>query len=227
MAFDFVETSDAKVSCGNTVASKNNMNAGGGINVWAYIRSDGQANLGRIWQRGGNLQTEVESVGNIAIHFHINWSTVNGIWNSAVDFPLDQWVSLSMNYDGSDVTNDPDFYFDNTQSTTGEASTPEGTVNDNGSLFIGNANANTRDYDGGLSYFTFYTTELTSQQRQSLANGVNPFVVVNSTLVGCYPFDSDDLTIGRNYFEGESATAVANIVRFPGNPPIELLENYL
>lgn len=205
---------------------------GGSWSVWIRVESDGEADAGRIYQKSGRGAVRVEVAGASGIQMTQTFSGANGVWNTD-DEPLtyDVWHHLVINYDSDDVNNNPTIFTDTSSSVINEANTPTGTrsTDESANLVLFNAGGNTRDFDGEMYYFCWSNAELTTNEIAILSRGVNPFIVNHSSITMLDPLHGDltGQNATRNITGGESGLITGTLTQFAGNPPVEMLENYL
>jgi len=81
--------------------------------------------------------------------------------------------------------------------------------------------------DGKLAYATIWDIDLVANDDVILSRGVNPFLIKNSNIIYFVVVEGND-SPEPNYAEpSATATLTATPLKFAGNPPVELLENYL
>ncbi len=94
---------------------QNPFDGGGALSFSINPKSDGGNSTGELlFKRDSNvgwlLATVGESAGFISLRFRHEFSTVDGVWESAVSIPIDQWSDIVVVYNSDAVVNDPIFY---------------------------------------------------------------------------------------------------------------------
>ncbi len=144
-------------------ASIDNLFDGGGtVFVVFNPTSDGENDLGRIVDKGGNLIIflNAEAGGVCDIRFLVARATANGDWRpttKAINIGVGNIFAVT--YDSSSVSNDPTIYLDGASVAVAEVSMPVGDVTDDSGddLDIGNRSSDTaRSYDGDIAELLMY-----------------------------------------------------------------------
>ncbi len=142
---------------------------GGYVGAWVYPRSDGENNEGSIiykWGSGWLIQVSSESAGFLKIFFWKDFSGTNGKWKtSSAVLPIDSWTHIGLEYDSTDVVNNPVITL---TTLAGVVSTPAITENQSPvgtrtadvgvDLHIGNSGGDDRTFDGfiiGVKLFNY------------------------------------------------------------------------
>lgn len=154
-SFDAV---NSKIDTGSGTTIDDIFDANGWISSWFNSNSDGEGNLGVIWQKGNTLfRVRDEAGGLVRLELVIDFDTTDGIWQTAVDIPINTNTRVDVVYDNSVVGNDPVIYINGTPRTIAlgtltETQTPVGTrVSDAASNFIiGNNTGQTSTFDGEI-----------------------------------------------------------------------------
>ncbi|PHS70538.1 MAG: hypothetical protein COB22_07890 [Cycloclasticus sp.] len=146
-------TSDVAII--DTAAIQNIFDGGGCAGALLNASSDGEGAAGRVLDKNVWHIAVVGQVGGLAkIKFTQLFDTTDGVWQStAFDLTLGADGCVLVNYDNSNVANDPVIYIDGLSVALTETSTPVGTrTTDVGSdLHIGNNAAGSSTFAGRLS----------------------------------------------------------------------------
>jgi len=203
---------------------------------WFNAESDGQGSVGKIisskpdsntGHRDLNLQND--SAPNTQIRFFGAFSTTSGEWITGVDISLNVWHPLGLDYDDTDVNENPIMYVDGVSDTLTEDVTPVGTpasVTQN--FMIGarkDAGASRRTFDGLIAQVAAWKGVLSSVHQAALGRGVNPFIMRNDILVLYVPLYGNDDPEPNEGIAGNTCDIIGAIKGV--NPPVELLENFL
>lgn len=164
--------------------------------AWAYQRSAGGGNLGRLWSKRTVSGTEVDSCywaptgASGSGSFNINYQ-IQRIGNSAWECTtpaLNNWYSFVVTYDGSSTLNVPKMYLNGISQTVTQTAGPSGSIVPNADPFvIGNrASDNARIWDGMVAHFAIWNgVILSAADALNLANGANP-MSIHQELLGTY-----------------------------------------
>ena len=92
---------------------------------------------------------------------------------------------------------------------------------------LGARNLNSFSWPGEMAWSVGWDVNIGATIAGALARGVNPFVVLRDNMGWDYPMY--DVIDGRDEGPNQlpSATFTGSPTKFSGNPPVELLENYL
>jgi len=82
-------------------------------------------------------------------------------------------------------------------------------------------------YTGSLSNIVIWDVVLTNDEQLALASGVNPFAIEPANIKCNCPLDGNDSPENNYATPADTAAHVGTPVKYVGNPPVELLENYL
>jgi hypothetical protein len=157
-------------------ASLNDLFAAGGSFTCAILpASDGEGSLGRVFsQSGGNcyLDLKDESGGACKLRLVMTFDSNEGAWSTSnLDIDINAVNIIHIEYDNSDVANDPIFYINSTSPTTlNEDSTPVGTATSPSSIAIGNAAVSNKTFDGYIGDVGFFKSVPTSTVRNERIN---------------------------------------------------------
>ncbi len=161
---------DDLVTVTDTASIQNIFDGGGTILFWVNLRSDGEGDIGHIFDKVNWVIFGLgESAGIIRLRFTQIFSGDNGRWQHSAPnpIPINTWVMEALTYDSDSAANDPIFYHNGAVKGSGDvAPVPTGTrTTDAGSdLTIGNLAAGTATTDGGIWGERFITTILTATQ---------------------------------------------------------------
>ncbi len=125
------------VTCGNDASLANIFDGGGTFMAWAYPRSMGQNDQGRLGDKDQwTLMHRFEGRGNI-LYVHAAFTTTNGAWRSPVGtFAFNEWYHGAMVYDSSSDQNDPMVFINGVSQEITVKVVPEGEyVDDTESVF--------------------------------------------------------------------------------------------
>ena len=174
--------------------------AGGSFFAWVNLDSDGAFDSGRIYHKGNfspvlgtALSSVGESGGAVKLSFFVDFSGVDGVWQTtSTDVTLNQWVAIGLSYDSDSTSNDPIIYVGGASKAITETATPTGSkANDSGTpLGIGNRSSTstpTIAMDGDVAETSFWDVVLTADEFAALANGVSPNRIRRQNLVSYYP----------------------------------------
>ena len=148
---------DSKIDASSGSTIDDIFDSNGWITSWFNANSDGEGSLGVIWQKGNTLlRVRDESGGNVRLELVVDFNTTDGIWQTAVDIPINTNTRIDVEYDNSTVGNNPILTVNGVARTVGngltETQTPVGTrVSDAASNFIiGNNTGQTATFDGEI-----------------------------------------------------------------------------
>ena len=132
--------------------------SGGTIDAWVSPRSDGEANLGRIFNKNDSIKLFVRSEAGSAVKAQFNKSfddsgTFDAGWQTTgTDVPLDAFTKVTVTYDASSTANDPTIYINGSSVSVTESVAPSGTSYTGSAnvYLIGNSPAQTATFDGTI-----------------------------------------------------------------------------
>ena len=162
-------------------ASLDNVFVGGAtIMAWIKPSSDGENDLGRIFDKsdatngndGWHLLTLAESGGSCDLRFAHAHATTIGTWNTTnTEVNIDEWTHVAVTYDNSSTDNNASYYINGKSVAVTEDSTPVGSAVDDSSknLFIGNNTGGDRSFAGGISTASIHKTILDAQTIKQFA----------------------------------------------------------
>ena len=128
---------DDGVTCGNDASLANIFDGGGTFMAWAYPRSMGQNDQGRLGDKDQwTLMQRFEGRGNI-LYVHAAFTTTAGAWRSPIDtFAFNEWYHGALVYDSSSDQNDPMVFVNGVSQEITVKTVPEGDyVDDTESVF--------------------------------------------------------------------------------------------
>ncbi len=172
LTFDGV---DDIITCGFDSSIDNIWDSGGTLVIWMIADSDGEGNLGRIFDKLNWLlymnSTDTEAA------FECKWAGDDGIWSFNVNGSVFEMIAVT--YDSDSAANDPVVYVNGEVVTITEDSTPTGAnrTSDVGEdLNIGNNTGTTATFDGVLDNGMLFDSILPqSTIRQLYRDGTVPF----------------------------------------------------
>jgi len=82
-------------------------------------------------------------------------------------------------------------------------------------------------YEGRLSHCAVYNVSLSTTHQLALSRGAHPFIMRNDALVFFCAVEGNDSPEGDYVGQSAQQTLSGSPPKFVGNPPVELLENYL
>lgn len=156
---------DSKIECGSDSSLDDIFAGGGSAEAWINAASDGEANSGRIADKGWKFLVQGESAGAMFLGFIVVFSSTNGEWRTTSrDIEVNVTHHVGVTYNSNNVGNDPILYIDGVAVAITEITTPVGTATaDAGNnLFIGNEAGSVRTFDGKIDEPAIYTTILTA-----------------------------------------------------------------
>ena len=208
-AIEFDGADDDVLVADNT-AIQNIFDGGGSISCWINPKSDGEADTGRLYDKGGVMKVfisnEVPSPSGAKIRFDQTFSGDNGNWElTARDILINQWLHIVITYDNSATTNNPIFYINGVAKTVGsglsELQPPTGTrTTDAGSdLYIGNRNGASRTFDGAIDNVQMWDTELSQANVTALYTATSKATSPVSGSVGWWKLDDTGTSVVLDY----------------------------
>lgn len=213
-ALDFDGDNDL-VTVVDAASITNIFDGGGTIAAWINPDSDGEGHLGMILRKsaadGWLINVASEASGNVSLNFDVIFSGTNGAWVTTVPVvELDTWTFVAVVYNSDATGNNPTIYVDDVAYTVAsgitESNTPVGTrVSDTGTdLYIGNASAGSRTFDGGICEGRLYDDGLTNAEIIECSNGV---YTDDTNLVAYWKIDEGTgNTIADSSGEGNTGT---------------------
>lgn len=173
----------------------------------------------------GNSAATISIRTSSVWQFDYRFSTTTGTWTFGT--PTNgSWFAIGVDYDRGLTTNNPNSFENGTLVAESETATPNGTAKSGVDSFTCGENVGLgTDLNGQLAYCCFWDVVLSSNEESALANGVNPFAIRNSNLQYNYPFDGNNSP--ENEYVQQANGTLKGTTKFSGNPPVELIENYL
>jgi hypothetical protein len=159
---------------GNITASDDslvqNLPNSSGITVSTWFYPEGYSNsMAYIWNKTGvSIYTYYDSFSNEAkLKLRAKFSNQDGIWSAGVPTIDSVWNHVTVSYNASSDTNDPQIYFNGTPATVTEESSPDGTYAGDASFrgYIGNVN---QEWSGKLEEFRIYNTTTSASKAEKL-----------------------------------------------------------
>jgi hypothetical protein len=144
----------------------------------------------RLWDAigtGFSTQTLFSTTGTI-LNFQTAFSTTGGSWTVAAP-STGVWHNLVVTYDGTSTANTPTIYVDGVSQSVTTATAPVGTVSTGAAnIYLGNTNLGTRNFDGSLAEFAFWTGQiLSANEATALNRGASPLKIRASSLLVYLP----------------------------------------
>ena len=190
--------------------------------VWTYRTGNGEADLGRIWDKSSHALFVMDT-GTTYMFRVFSGFEPDGFWR--IDIPsANAWHHLCLAYDTGSTTNDPVVYYDGVSQTVTESQTPVGTYADSGNPWNwGNDNGSTRTWTGSLASAALYNVLLTAGEvRTVMHKGPQ---CVRRGLVGYWPLG---LFGGRNYTSTANlAGTETSITVSSAGPPVSVAQGGL
>jgi len=170
-AMVFNGTTDV-VDCGSDTTIDDIFDSGGTVSAWINPSSDGEANVGRIFNKnvGWYFNVSSESGDKVKLRFWYDFSGTDGAWiTSSTEAKINEWTHVAVSYDNDAVANNPIIYVNGIAVAIAEI-TPIGTrESDAGStLYIGNNAGGTNTFDGSISDAMLFSSTLTEDQVRQL-----------------------------------------------------------
>ena len=170
---------NTKIQVADHSSIQNIFDGGGSIFFMFNIDSDGEGNAGRVCEKVWDIRAQDESSSLVRLQFTVPWSGTNGVWQTAVNIPINTTVMGVLTYDAGAVGNNPTIHLWNGSSfstlTVGAGLTestgpPSGArTTDVGSVFVmGNNTGQSATLDGHLDEIALYTDIVTAAEAKSL-----------------------------------------------------------
>ena len=204
---------DDMVALGSDASLDNVFVGGATLTAWIKPSSDGENNLGRIFDKsdatsgtdGWHLVTLAESSGSCDLRFGHGRATTTGIWDTTnTEVNIDEWTHVAVTYNNSSTDNNASYYINGKSVAVTEFSTPSGSAVDDSSqnLFIGNNTGEDRSFAGAISSASIYKTILDAQTISQMAK--SRFSPVRNSRFSVVDFDGTDvkITFTRQVFTG-------------------------
>jgi len=169
---DFDGTDDL-INIGSDASIDNIFVGGATIMAWIKPSSDGENDLGRIFDKsdatsgdeGWHFLVRSESGGVCDLRFAHGWSTTQGRWDTDNrEVNINEWNHVAITYDNSSVSNNASIFVNGISVAVDEDVTPSGTVADDSSrnLFIGNNTGGDRSFAGGIAGIALWGKSLSA-----------------------------------------------------------------
>ena len=176
-AMTFNGTTDL-VNCGSDTSIDNIFDGGGTVSAWINPSSDGEGDVGRIFDKraGWTFYVIYENVGvGMKLRLWYDFDGTDGYWTTdSTIISIGEWSHIAVSYDNDAVANNPIFYINGVPYTVAsglsENPTPVGTrVSDAGStLYLGNAAAGAYTFDGSISDAMLFSSTLSEDEVRQL-----------------------------------------------------------
>ena len=172
-------------------------------------------------------QNLTPAVAGFLCQFSSAFTGTNGKWQTDNDLPLDTWTNVIMEYDGTNVTDNPIINIDGSSVAITETSTPTSTVRGGAdSVTIGSFGAGVLPFDGEMYQAAIWDVDdLTAGEIAAVGKGVNPFVIRNEELRLLWPLYGNQ-SPEPNYADALDVGTVT-VTTKSNSPNVELIENYL
>ena len=151
---------DSQIDCGSGTTIDDLFDSGGWVIGWIEPDSDGEGNAGDIFNKGDKWVVDgiSEASGLLVLRFVYDFDgAANGVWQTAVNIPINKKTFFAIYYDNGAVGNDPTFFINNEKRTVAnglltETTTPIGTrVSDAVDVLkIGNNPIQSQTFDGTI-----------------------------------------------------------------------------
>lgn len=168
---------------GGTGSSINNL-AQISISIWA--KCTGTAGVNFLisknvsgYPNGWSLYFDIQSSTTAFLHFDRGFSSNAGGWRTLATFNHTTWHHYVITYDDTSTSNAPIIYIDGSPQTLFLSSTPAGTPTDDsaGSLYLGEDQSSTFNYNGEMSQMAILNRILSSTEVIDIfSNGLKPSV---------------------------------------------------
>ena len=173
----------------------------------------------------GNFRSVISQRNTNVWRYLYNFDVTNGFWEFGT-VTTGAWTMISVDYDRTATTNDPICYEDGVLQAETDAAIPADNANTGTDTIVLMATiAQTADVDGKLAHCAFWDAALSANEHAALAHGVNPFAIRSQSQQFYYPINGNDSP--ESEYVQQATLTVNNATKFAGNPPVELLENYL
>ncbi len=215
-ALDFNGTSGL-VTVTDAASIQNIFDGGGTVEFWIKVRSDGEADTGRIFSKGMPvLWVASESDSKVKLAFFYNFSGNDGFWTTtSTEIDLNTPTHGVITYDNSLTTNDPILYINGSVVALTEDNTPTGTrTSDVGvDLIIGNLQVDTNTFDGIIGEMRFYTRIMGQTEVTANYNGgaFRDWPSNLNNLVGWWKFNEGSGSIIRDETNRGNTGVIAGV----------------
>lgn len=217
LSFGFYD--DDIVTIPDATAIQNIWDGGGAVSVWIKPSSDGQSDVGRVFDKtatgsqGWALTVSSESAGYVNLYFIEKFSVSDGQWVTGIIIPINTWSHIVINYNSDSTSNDPTIYVNGTSVTVTELAAPSGTrlTDATRDLCIANRSANDTAFEGSIDeVFLFSSTLTTDQITQLYTNPARNFstpLALSSVSTGAY----NDISLNSSGIAAISKTGVTKL----------------
>lgn len=163
---DFDGTDDVlTITNANAIDFDAGLSSGFTFATWFWADSDGENDVGQIWQKGTNTycRTDSESGGRVDVECNLDLATTDANVNVSSAVATGTWNHLAMTYDDASTIT---VYINGVQSGTNTGS--GATAADTANLLIGGTT--TANFDGRIDEFQIYSSALTAEQVPIIMN---------------------------------------------------------
>lgn len=159
------------------IDTQSNLNTIPGFTLiaWVYPTSDGDSNLGRIFDKsgGGNgWSLNMSGGGFHKLAFSVQFSTSQLLVQTLTTLTLNAWTCVILTWDGSTTASNVHIYFNNTEVSYETQTNGVGTQKDDSaqSLGLGNGASSNRTWIGRLTEMAIIGRVLNSTERTEIYN---------------------------------------------------------
>lgn len=221
---------DDDISVADQAAIQNIHDSGGSGEAWIYVKSDGEGNFGRIFDKGSwGVWVQDESGGKVKLTFNHAWSGTNGEWTTVSRaITLKEWTHIAWAYDSGGTGNNPTIWINAVKYEVGAASPfdlteavgpPSGTRTTDATieLVVGNRPAADRTFDGFIDDARLWSD--TRSDAEILANYLKELVGNEAGLALYWPMNDSVGTIVRDHTSnGNNGTITGATWTIGGRP---------
>jgi hypothetical protein len=155
---------------------------GGSFSCWIYPHSDGESNIGRIYNKLSYYfaTTNQQANGTMSITGEIGRSGNNGIWVTDYSINSNAWNNIIFTYNSDAAANNPIYYINGAKKEVGSGVTEGSPAPDNdtvgsdvaNNLIIGNYSSTqaNRQFDGQIDDILLYTKILSDDEATRIYN---------------------------------------------------------
>jgi len=165
---------NSMLSAGSASAIDNLFAAGGCYIGVIKASSDGEGDVGRLFQKSRLLRVGSEVAGFMKMTYTQPTSGTSGIWYlTNADIAVGAGTIIAMTYNSANLTTDPVFYVNSlTPKAVTESSTPTGTATDDSalSMILGNSSGGTVTFDGYQGKVILFKSVPTTAQFTAVFN---------------------------------------------------------
>lgn len=143
--------------------------------AWVYPTSDGDSNLGRIFDKSGSgngWSLNMDGGGVHRLAFSVQFSTSQLLVQTSTALTLNAWTCVVLTWDGSVTATNVHIYFNNVEATYAVQTNGVGTQKDDSaqSLGLGNGASSNRTWIGRLAEMAIIGRVLNSTERTEIYN---------------------------------------------------------